>query len=165
MSKILGQIIDLHWHKFGEKLSPDMVLTTGFNIFNVLCSLTNGSGKFYKIYENPYFRYYFENLFDTTKDAIRLTPDMAKEYPVPLPSEIDKHAQQKVFQVTTVEELIAQQKKLQELIISTGTLLKHNFNYKKQEVMRRRKEWQANIEENLAKYPTKTTFHIFHFIK
>lgn len=71
---------------------------------------------YYSVYENPYLRDYFDNLHikeGATFYKHKLTIDMAKEFPVPLPTDVEKNAQQKRFQnKKTVNALRAEQKAL-----------------------------------------------------
>lgn len=84
------------------------------------------------------------------KTAVRLTAAMAEEYPVPIPAQATESEQQKRFQVSDLATLIQEQNQLQNEIQRT-TLLDHDYEYKKGELLRRRNLFQKEILTRIVK--------------
>lgn len=136
----LGEIIDKLWQNFKDQISSECISTYGFQNFNVpvLCKRT---GKPYRIYENPYLTYFFMNL--SNEGITPLLPDMAKEYPVPLPKNVMQNSKQAPYQDKTVGELIALQNDLMESI--KPKLPAFYIKYRMDQIRERRKKMQEKI--------------------
>lgn len=117
LSQVLGQMIDFYWKQFNGKKSHECISTLGVHQFNMPVLRNDGSGQFYVIYENPYLRYFMENADKQSLDIMRLVGEMAEEFPVPLPSEVQKDPIQRVFQVNTDTELAKIQNELRQKMV------------------------------------------------
>lgn len=162
--RVSGQSIEYHWKNFNNTLSYRFLSIFGVGQFNVLTLRVDDPTQFYRIHEDPYLRYYFLHITDVSSPAIKLSPAMAKEYPIPHPSLAIGDEQQSLFQmVKTNEQLHAEQQRLQQHIIESGRLGMFDVQFRKDLLKLRREKYVKHIMENPDKWSTTTKFYLYDF--
>lgn len=141
MPNIVGSLIGNQFDEESGKTAYESISTFGFDQYNMPL-IDEKTGKPYRIFEHPFLRFYVGNL--TNRFAESLSAEMGKEYPVPLPSEVENSEQQKHFQVKTEDEL----KRVQEQFAAAANVRFAQLDYeiKMERVMTRRKEIQEKIK-------------------
>lgn len=151
---IIGQSINYHWKNFNEKPTHLCVSTFGIeDELNIQYSYIDDAGvkHFLPIYENPFLRNFYKTIKDKEKYCLKLTREMAEEYPVPLPALAKQSEQQKRFQVDDdVDELHRQQIALLNEITAASRLTYHHYKQRRDEIQRSITEFQ---QKNLDPFP------------